>query len=381
MTYKTEGVFNFAQIGDIHVGHNRTPTVHVVSSLHQAFPDDLETAKLDAIFITGDFFDRALNLGDDQVYIIRDWITKFLHMCAKHDIVVRVLEGTPSHDWKQSRLFPHLNQLTKANCDVAHVTQLSIEYIEKLGIHVLYIPDEWRPTCEQTWEDVQNELRAHGLEKVDYVVMHGAFPHQMPKNLHGKIEMHDPDRYMSICRHYIMIGHVHRFSIYKNILAAGSVERLAQGEEEAKGHLRVKVRANGDNEIKFIENKNAKRYVTISCESLGETEVREKILKIVGKLPRQSYICVKCRRDDPAAAVAIHLSATMVDYNWSIKDSKPSKTASEEFMFNKSTIRKTSIAIDRSNIVSLVMERIRKNPQYDHIALQCHNVLEEIVSE
>lgn len=381
MTFKTKGVFNFAQIGDIHVGHNRTPTIHVVSSLFQAFPDNLETAQLDAIFITGDFFDRALSLGDDQVYIIRDWITKFLHMCAKYDIVVRVLEGTPSHDWKQSRLFPHLNLLTKANCDVVHVTQLSIEYIEKLGIHVLYIPDEWRPTCEQTWEDVQNELLAHGLEQVDYVVMHGAFPHQMPKNLHGKIEMHDPDRYMSICRHYIMIGHVHRFTIHKNILAAGSVDRLAQGEEEAKGHLRVKVRENGEDEIRFVENKNAKKYVTINCDGLTEAEAHAKIMKVVNKLPKQSYVCVKCRRDDPAAATAIHLSAVMTDYYWSVKDSKVVKAQNEEFMFNKNTIRKTSISLDPSNIVSLLMERIRKKTQYDHIALQCHKVLEEIVSE
>ena len=62
-------------------------------------------------------------------------------MLKPYNIILRILEGTPSHDWKQSKLFIHLNDLTKAGTDVKYIDSLSIEYIDKFGINVLY-PDE-----------------------------------------------------------------------------------------------------------------------------------------------------------------------------------------------------------------------------------------------
>ena len=95
--------------GKVGLGHTRTNTFHVVDNLRKALPDNEETAKLDLILLAGDIFDHLLTLPQEEVDEIQAWITELLAICAKYNILLRVLEGTPSHDWKQSRQFVNLN--------------------------------------------------------------------------------------------------------------------------------------------------------------------------------------------------------------------------------------------------------------------------------
>src|ERR1700739_1745074 len=94
---------NIASISDVHLGASRTPTTGILKNLRAAFPDNEETAQLDLICFVGDVFDTLLTLNYDDLVAIKLWINDFLRLCAKHDIVVYVLEGTPSHDWWQSQ--------------------------------------------------------------------------------------------------------------------------------------------------------------------------------------------------------------------------------------------------------------------------------------
>jgi DNA repair exonuclease SbcCD nuclease subunit len=367
-----------AEASDIHLGHPNTPTSHILASLRRAFPDNAETAGLDIIFLAGDVFDRQLSLPDEEVYEIRLWITELLLLCKKHDIVLRVLEGTPSHDWTQSKLFTHLNRIASIEADVQYVNVLSIERNEKLGIDILYIPDEWRPRCEETWHEVVALLKRQELKQVDYVVMHGAFPHQLPKSTHGRIEMHNPDNYLSITRKYVFVGHVHLHSQYERILAAGSFDRLVHGEEGAKGHIRVVARESGVDDIVFVRNPFAKTYLTIACEGLDEQQVREKVENAILKLREDSFIRLRCRKQDAAMALLSHFANKYTQFRWSVKEIGD-KQREEQVILVDNRHKLSTIRITKDNVEELLMARIK--PKHPMLSERCSNLLQETLNE
>ena len=127
-----------ACVSDIHLGHRTNKATDITRKLKAAFPDNEETGKLDIIFIAGDVFDSLLTL-DDNPYIaeIDLWIGNLLRVCANRDIILRVLKGTPSHDWDQSKRFEVIQSVTQVPCDLKYVDTLEVEYIDKLDINVL----------------------------------------------------------------------------------------------------------------------------------------------------------------------------------------------------------------------------------------------------
>src|SRR5690606_40929570 len=93
----------------------------IVENLRKAFPDTDETGELDLILFAGDVFDRLLSFPSTEASEAADWFMDFLAMCQRRDIVVRVLEGTPSHDWKQSSFFVGLNRNLLKPADFKYV--------------------------------------------------------------------------------------------------------------------------------------------------------------------------------------------------------------------------------------------------------------------
>lgn len=265
-----------ASISDIHLGHLKTPTSLIVSNLKTAFADNAETASLDIIFLAGDIFDRMLQVPEQDAYISRAWVYSFLCVCEKHGIIVRVLEGTPRHDRRQSRMFDEVIALTGLKLDFKYVDVLQIEYIESLDVNVLYIPDEWRHDPNETFAEVQQALRDKMLEQVDFAIMHGCFEYQLPDVESVRRSAHRTENYLPLVKHYIFIGHHHVFSQYEHIVAHGSFDRLCHGEEAPKGHIRFHIREDSKS-ITFVENKGAMDYRTVPVHGLSYEDVLVKI--------------------------------------------------------------------------------------------------------
>lgn len=289
-----------AVISDIHLGHTRNSTSGIIKNLRRAIPDNAETSELDCIFLAGDVFDSLLTLPDEDVLDIDTWIVFLLRLCCKHNIILRVLEGTPSHDWKQSDRFTTLNQIMGIGANVRHVKDLSIEYLEALNKHVLYVPDEWETSTEKTLGQVQELLRAHGLAQVDLAIMHGQFDYQLPA--HVKAPKHDSTAYLELVRDLIFIGHVHVFSQFQRIIAQGSFDRLSHGEEGPKGHVRASLHADGNYEVVFVENTHAMRFATIDCTGLDLEQTLAKVDREAQGLPEGSHARVQGDADNPIFA-------------------------------------------------------------------------------
>ena len=359
-------------LSDIHLGHPNTPTVEIIQNLNLAFPDTIEANSIDLLLIAGDTFDRLMHLPDPNVIEIRLWINRLLRFCKKYDIVLRVLEGTPSHDWKQSRLWVHLNELAAIGADVAYVESLSIEYLERFDINILYVPDEWNPECDDTWLEVQQLLRKRGLTEVDFTVMHGAFNYQLPVS--AGISVHDPARYRSITKYYVFIGHIHLHSIRERIIAPGSFDRIAHGEEGPKGHLDIIVRKDAKHELRFIENMGAKQYVTLVCTNKEVDKTLKFLEKKLNKLPPNSYVRIEAAKSDPIFVSLDVLKKGFPFLKFSTKVSGSNEITSQTLIDLRNNYQ--PIALNSENIRKLLVERLIQRGTEPEVLKRAEEVLD-----
>lgn len=365
---------NIASISDIHLGHPKTPASEIVANLRRAFPDNAETAELDLLIVAGDVFDNLLLLSDDDVTDIDVWIIYMLRICAKHDIKLLVLEGTPLHDRFQSERFVSLNNAAEMGCDLTYVRNISVEYFESLGIHVLCIPDEARPTPQRTLDDVHELMRAKGLTQVDYAVMHGMFEYQVPAGAKGA-HFHLESAYLALVRELIFIGHVHTFSRYDRIVAHGSFDRLAHGEEEPKGHVRAQVYPGGRRDVFFVENTGAKRYVTIDCRDLTLEDTIALAAEVAGHLPSGSYVRILAEESNP---ILSHMEVLIRNHPTCIWSKKAESDEKEEIVELEEEFVYTPITLTRENIPQLLMERVA---QVANISAEVLDAAREIIQE
>jgi hypothetical protein len=345
---------NLASISDIHLGNTRNRAPEIIANLRDAIRDDAETSQLDIIFLAGDVFDNLLLLPDEEVLEIDLWISSVLRICGKYSIKLRILEGTPRHDWRQSKRFEILNEVMDKPADLKYFTTISIEHIEDLGIDVLYVPDEATPSPEQTLKVVRELMQSKGLEKVDFACMHGAFEYQIP--MISRDHKHDSAAYLDLVRYLITIGHVHQFSQLDRIVAQGSFDRLTHGQEEKKGFIKATVYQSGEWEVTFIENKGAKKFVTLKCPQDTLEETLLEIDLLVKTLPYGSYIRLDLNRGHPLLASNDPLIRRYPGIVWEkIVRSTQEEDEIVEVVDDDSY---TPIAIHADNIVGLLMNRI-----------------------
>ena len=341
-------------LSDVHLGHRRTKAIHIIENL-QKILNPKRFAKIDLLIIAGDLFDRALGYCDDDILEIQKWLILLLSSCREYNITLRVLEGTPLHDRKQSRHLGIFNKAINYDVDFLYIDKVFIEKNEKHNLNILYIPDEWHPDPDETWIDVKQCLAENNLDMVDISVMHGMFEHQIPKM--AKIKPHINSRYESITDKYIFIGHVHQSSKNNKIIAPGSFDRLKHSEEEKKGCWYVEINNNRSlDKIQFIENKNALDYLTVNCQGLGFDSSIEKISAL--KLQSGSHIRIKALNTDNALAILEWCKKTFHNYHWSLKV----MNAIEEDKFKETIIcRSQGFSINSNSIYDLLEKKMLDN--------------------
>lgn len=366
---------NYAVISDIHLGNRRNTASEMIVNLRAAFPDNYETSILDVIFIAGDLFDDLLVLNDSDVWEIKFWVADLLRLCKKHDIMIRVLEGTPSHDRKQPIMFPNTNDSAKIGANLKYVDTISIEHIQELGKTILYVPDEASPTTEETLSQIKELLKAKGLEKVDIIIMHGQFEYQLPE--HIKAQKHDSSEYLKIVKYYVHIGHIHVYSAFKDIYAQGSFDRISHGEESPKGHVRVTIKGD-DKKIRFVENVGAKIFKSVDCEDMDLDSTIRKITEVAEKLPSGSFIRIKASSKNPILSNVVSLITMFPLLTWSklvVADK------SEEQMISEEEVIFQPVQISATNVEGLLMDKITRVTNDIRIIDMSRKLLKDLINE
>lgn len=345
-------------ISDVHLGHPRNKTHEILKSLDIFFNYFSNYSDLDILFIAGDLFDGLIDNYTAEYQDIVMWIHRLMLFCSRNNIKLRVLEGTPSHDWGQCAIFDTLYKVSDIKLDLKYITEIHIEHMEDYNVDILYVPDEATESPDITYNQVSNLLNDNNIDKVDISIMHGMFGYQIPQI--KSMQAHDEQKYLDITRYYIHIGHVHIHSEYDRIIAEGSFDRLAHNEEEDKGAVLATINTS-TNYMKydFIVNRNSKIFKTISitrCKDLDSAIVR--LDKEIFKLPLDSYVRIKSPKDSIIYQGFDELKKRYVDYNLSKKSDDEKDTLHVTLDANLDDIEYKSITITSSNIYSLIQNEV-----------------------
>lgn len=339
---------------------NKRLGLRPLEALRTLFGDDEYTAQLDALFYCGDLFDFFLDVPatDSRITSVMEYMGWRLEQAHKHDYAVRVLKGTPLHDREQNQMWVTVNDILGNKADFKYINELCIESHPIIG-DILYIPDEWKPTADQVWEDVVEALRVKGITKVDWIIMHGAFKFQLPEHLHSKVDfLHDEGRYTSICRKYILVGHVHLKGQYDNIISNGSLDRKGFNEEEAKGALRIDCNPKGD-KLTFLENKFARTMPTIDVRDISLDETITKVQSIVDSAD-PTYMSIRFLG---YKLHEVHLNMDVISnlfptVEFVFKDANEKGKSNPTVRLDQSEFRVDNVDLSHASVLSKIKERI-----------------------
>lgn len=358
-------------VSDIHLFHAKTPTSKIVKEFKSIFTKELND--LDYLFIGGDTFDKSISLSQNEALEGIDFVDYVLRWSKETNTKLRVLKGTPSHDWNMCTLYGHINEVSEIHADFKYYPDLTID-IEEDGLSVLYVPDEWKPNTTDTLLEVKELLANKGLDKVDLAIMHGNFHYQLPAI--ARAPKHDEQEYLNIVKHYISIGHVHKHSSHDRILAQGSFSRLIHGEEEPKGFIIADLYSDKKSRWQFIENKDAPLYITIDLSNKTLEESLQLIEQKVAKIPHHSNIRLQIDRDNPLLKEVAQLYTKYFLYKWTTKVNDEAKQEIQEVhSFTTDNI----ITLTKDNIIEQILSRL--DHCTDETKKEISDILQGVINE
>ncbi len=346
-------------VSDIHFGHRRTKTADIIARMKKYAINDKTMAGIDLLVFVGDFYEEFLASYSDEHAQIDQFIAYVLLLAHHHKVIVRVLEGTRSHDRGQPIRFVTINDIleksSKKHAQLRYIDTLSVERIEELELDVLWVPDEWRPRNQDTLDEARTLLRQNQMEQVDVVFMHGCFPHQLPEGI-GHIEMHDPQAYSQMARFAVFVGHIHDMSVHGNIYAQGSFDRLGHGDESPKGCFQAFLQADGSHTVKFIENKDAETYLTIACRDDQLSDSLMNIDAVVKKTPVGANLRIVAHYNSPIHANMAVVRERWPQYHWTVKADGKERAKNAPVINHKLVY--VPVVLDRQSLGPALLERL-----------------------
>jgi DNA repair exonuclease SbcCD nuclease subunit len=273
---------------DLHLGHQRVPSADTVNDIRKyLFPQLANNA--DILLIVGDIFDGKVSLNHPDASIIVDLFADLLKICFEYDIIIRIIRGTYSHDNHQLDIFNKIYDKLGIPVDYRVVEEISIEYIERYDIRFLYMPDNLPYSSKaDVFDHIKTLFCANNIEDVDYVLLHGEFDHV---NFgHTNINAYNCKDFDNICNALVLAGHIHKPHRHRQVIYAGSFNRLAHNEEEAKGFWKIK-----GTSAEFIENKDSTKFITVDYNDESNLEtLLNRHKDLIDHLPsvRKSFIRV-----------------------------------------------------------------------------------------
>lgn len=345
-------------VSDIHFGNPANPARDVAAGLDKKLTVEVLMG-VNILYLPGDIFDRGLPVNHPDVPIILSWGRRLLARCAQCNVIVVIVEGTPSHDRLQSQIFVAINDAAEEEyrAELYYVKEVDIIFIEKLGIHVLCIPDAKNTSDEVTYQQVRSLMATRAIEKVDFALVHGFFEFQVDFG-GSHTRFHDSEKYLAIVRYLIWVGHDHEHQEKGRILIQGSPDRQRHGMESPKGFLICEVQRDGTFTAHFEENEHAKIFKTITLDDDVDT-AHTAVHHVCRGVRAGSHIRIAAKRGHPALS---SLAAFQADFpllvftKKVIDDDKTAKSATKIIENDEKDY--VPFTIDPSNIQTVIESRL-----------------------
>ena len=262
-------ILNHLAISDIHGGAPRIDSERLYDNFETFIYPQLND-ELDILTCSGDFFDTAINLNSRHAYVLLKIIKELQRFAIKHKFYIRMLRGTYSHDRDQLRIFNLVNKenIQLNGTDLIKVYEkLDYEYIEPLNLKIAYIPDDL--PYDDDYEAFKNILNIHKIDKVNILLSHCYYDHNIPKEYEKYISKKMNTDIMQHVTNAVLNGHIHITSVYRHNITIGSFESSRHGEARKKGFYKLQYDVDvPGNKYTFIENTNTLVFETLTLEDI-----------------------------------------------------------------------------------------------------------------
>lgn len=292
-------------ISDIHLAHRNTPTRHVIKNLYK-YVLTKENSNIDVFFIAGDLYDRLISVESQENRDIMRFIGRLLDYCYKYKIKLRMLKGTPGHEYDQAKIIGVMNKQRVNQVDYKYFDILDIEHIVEFDKHVLYIPDEWSSDHKLIESQIKERMNELGIVNVDIAILHSMFNYQVA-GIPYKGFRYDETYFLNLVKGYIIIGHVHDHSNFDRIIAGGGFDRYRHSEDGDKGYVVI----TGD-EWEFKRNMNPFIYKTLRVTKNDDLTTLD---RRISEYPKGSHIRLAISKEHPLNLDFKSLSMRYLDWN------------------------------------------------------------------
>lgn len=347
-------------MSDLHFGH-KTNTIDVMgNNLIHFFNSYKEVIKdIDILFLAGDIFDNYIPSYTDTYLKITKVLIEVIKWCQHYNVKLRVLEGTPSHDWRQASVISTIIKDLEIKIDYKYIDKVDIETMEDYKINILYVPDQVKPKGEEVYKIVQKVLKEKNLNTIDIGIMHGQFHYQFPKL---KLDSsHNEEDYLSIVKHYIHIGHIHNHTSKGRIIAQGSFDRIAHGEEEDKGCVLSKINLEDEkqDEWMFLVNKQSMVFKTLNYLNQSSEDLINRLRKDLKSIIKGSSIRLVINEESKELIKTKAFKDLTKDYQMKYLYPDKEKIKLGDIIIKEDTI--DSFTITKENILELVSQEFKNN--------------------
>lgn len=366
---------------DQHALHPHTHTKHILENMSTFYYKDSNLDEVDLVVWGGDFFHDLAPANDVNMLLVQRWVKKFLTICHEKRIQVRILEGTSSHDWGQPEVLDILKP--KGSPYIKYYKELAIEHIPELGIHVMYVPDNFgKVTAESIYDKAVDLLANHGLTQVDFIYLHGGFKFQLPPIADKHGTLYDEVKWSKLAKHAIFSGHIHKPGHIKNIYCSGSFDRIAFGEMHPKGAYRFQFNKEKFSAT-FYENVNAQVYDKIEVlPEIDSKDLAKRINSYLSKNPKpRTHIRIVGGQSSVTIPVVNEFREAYPQYVFDYDNAKEDNVEIDDTLYSPEAYR--AITLNRDNLedslFNFMDSTIHQNDWIDKGLLE--ELLEEVMNE
>ena len=191
-------------INDIHFGIKESKRLYDELAQFKNFIKERDD--LNFLVIDGDYFDCKLSIGDPAAYYAMTFFNELISIIKEKKIIVRMVQGTRSHDLNQLQIFKSYENDTSIDFKIIETVQKE----DILGLHILYLPEEYPENSDEYYKDYKNDtyniIFGHGTW--DFVAQPGQIE-LSKKNTHTAPVFIWKEWKDAVPNGFISFGHIH----------------------------------------------------------------------------------------------------------------------------------------------------------------------------
>lgn len=340
-----------ATIGDIHLGNTRNETKYIIANLYRYVTPDL-FRNIDIFVVNGDLYDRDILLGSEDALMIAEFDKYLNDLAIKHNVYLYYLKGTFTHDYNQIKTLTLYNDSKLFK----YIEKIDIVYNKELGLHIGFIPDDTGYSPIEIERILREKMDKYGIDTLDLLFIHGMFDYQLPIKLEHSFDVSQ----FSYVKYYIIINHIHKFSVMNNIIAPGSFDRMAFNEEESKGFVLFNLSGTGNKSFNFIENKHAMLFKTFDINDEDVHYWTTQIEKYINE-HKPKHVRLIIRSNIDYTPIANMIKENDVNLKIERKDS--------EVIDTEIVVTYIPYQIDKNNIRENIEKRLPLTERHDKLLL------------